>query len=94
MPRVARQEHPFSVVVGCQRRFVGIDKSFQIRGIVRLYPTRRVQRRRFENHGNFVFRANSVRQNVELQTADNADNPIRADLRFEHARPAFLGDFL
>ena len=88
MPGVTRHEHRRAFVVFGHGGAVGVDEGLHLGRGVGVDPARGVKLRRLEMHRHVVFRADAVGQDVELQTADNTDNPIGTDGRFENTAEA------
>ncbi len=62
--------------------------------IFRAHPAGKLEARGLKRHVKVVFGADPLRQHVELQGADHADDPVAADQRLEQRVDAFLGQLL
>ena len=70
---------------------MALDEAFHLRRIVTRNPARGLVRYRLESRRNLVLGGHATRQNLKLQMADNAHDPLRAKHRPEHLRHTLLG---
>src|SRR6185312_1203940 len=93
VPGVAREIYRRRVVVLGQHRAMAVDETLEL-GFVAVDPARRLVGRGLEPDADLVLAPDARRQHVELQPADDADDPVAAGERLEDARHAFLGELL
>ena len=94
IPGVAGEENRDTVMVlGAGRRVLDAE-AVELRGVVGVEPAGRLIGGAVEAGGKAIFGGEPRRQHVELQGADDADDPVAASKRLEDARHPLLGQLL
>src|SRR5215471_13861386 len=83
IPGVAGEEHRHAVMVLGAGRGVFDAEAIEFGAVVSVEPARRLKRSAVETGGEVIFGSKARGQHIELQRADDADDPVRAVERLE-----------
>ena len=80
------------VMVFSHGRWARISEAFNLSCIATFKPTCRMKRTCFELDRYIVFRADAVREDIKLQSADDANDPVWIHNRLENAGGTLFGN--